>query len=233
MVAGTAVDVITSERNDDVRWLTLDRPERRNALTPAGLDGLATAIEAAEEPVLCLRGAGEAFCAGADLDVVDDLAGDDAADFAARGQDVARTLANYDGATVAAIDGATRGGALDLALACDVRVCTPRSTFAASGVSIGLLGAWGGTVRLPAVVGPSAARDLSLSGRVIDAEEARRVGLVSRVVDDPGAVAREIAANDSAAVRTIARRLEDDASIDAREERERAAFADLVRRRNS
>lgn len=229
--AGKAADVIESAASDGVRWLTLERPERRNALTRSGMEDLATAIERAEEAVLCLQGAGAAFCAGADLDVVDALVGDTAADFAGLGQDVARALASYDGATVAAIDGATRGGGLELALACDVRACTPASSFAATGVTIGLLGAWGGTVRLPEVVGAGEAADLALSGRVVDAEQALRTGLVSRVVEEPDAVAREIADNDPAAIRAVADRLRDDAPVETREQRERQAFAALVRRR--
>lgn len=225
--------MIDSEGEDNLRRITLARPERRNALTTDGLASLRDAIEAAEEPVLALSGAGEAFCAGADLDQVDALDSESAADFAALGQDVARALATYDGVTVAAIDGAVRGGGLELALACDMRVCTPSSTFAATGVTIGLLGAWGGTVRLPEVVGAGVAADLSLTGRVIDAEEAERMGLVSQVRADPMGVAEEIAGHDPAAVRAIAARLRDDGAVSACEARERDAFVRLAGERNS
>jgi len=127
-----------------------------------------------------------------------------------------------------AVDGAARGGGVELALACDVRVATPDATLAEPGVSLGLFGAWGGTARLPQVVGHGEAMDLALSGRTLEAREARRMGLVSRIVDDPRAVASEIAANDAGAVRAVKARLRDDASRDVQEDREAAAFARLV-----
>lgn len=220
--------MIETDTDGDVCVLTLDRPERRNALTPGALNDLRSAVESADAPVVYLRGAGSAFCAGADLDAVADLADREAAEaFARRGQRVARTIAESESVVVAGIDGAARGGGVELALACDVRVATPEATVAESGAAIGLLGAWGGTVRLPAVVGLGAAMDVALSGRVLDAEEALRVGLVSRVVDDPRSVATEIADNDPAALRAIKTRLRDDGDRAERERREAAAFADL------
>jgi len=217
--------------NGDVRVVTLDRPERRNALTPAALDDLESAVTDADTPVVSIRGAGSAFCAGADLDAVAGLADSEAAEqFAARGQRVARAIETCDAVVVAEIDGPARGGGVELVLACDLRIATAAASFAESGVSIGLFGAWGGTVRLPAVVGPSDAMDLALSGRVVDADEARRMGLVSRVVDDPRAVAREIAGNDAAALRAVKRRLRDDADRETRERREREAFGELWER---
>jgi len=212
----------------DVRVVTLDRPERRNALTPAALDALESAVTAADTPVVSLRGVGSAFCAGADLDAVAGLGDREAAErFAARGQRVARAIETCDAVVVAEIDGPARGGGVELALACDLRVATPDASFAESGVALGLFGAWGGTVRLPAVVGPSDAMDMALSGRVVDAREARRMGLVSRVVDEPRTVTRAVADNDAAALATLKRRLRDDADRATRECREREAFSDL------
>ncbi|WP_436931409.1 enoyl-CoA hydratase/isomerase family protein [Halosimplex halobium] len=218
------------ETDDDgaVCVVTLARPDRRNALTPAALDDLESAVEDADTPVVLLRGAGSAFCAGADLDAVADLPDREAAErFARRGQRVAATVAGCESVVVAGVDGAARGGGVELALACDVRVATPAATFAESGAAIGLFGAWGGTHRLPEVVGLGEAMDIALSGRVLDADEALRAGLVSRVVDDPRAVADEIAANDPAALAVLKERLRDDADRAERERREAEAFADL------
>lgn len=220
--------MIETAADGDVRVVTLDRPDRRNALTIAALDALEAAVEEADEPVVFLRGAGSAFCAGADLDAVAALDGPEAAEaFARRGQEVAATIAAADAVVVAGVDGAARGGGVELALACDVRVATPAATFAETGATIGLFGAWGGTARLPAVVGLGEAMDLALSGRVVDADEALRMGLVSRVADDPRAVAEEIASNDPAALRVIKARLRDDAERGVQERREIEAFADL------
>lgn len=223
--------MIESTVEAGLRVVTLDRPARRNALTPAALADLLAAVEAATEPVVYLAGAGEAFCAGADLDVVDSLDGDSAAAFARRGQRVAGALASYDGVVVAGIDGPARGGGVELALACDLRVGTPAATFAESGVTHGLFGAWGGTARLPRVVGEGVAMELSLSGRVLDADEAHRVGLLSRVVDDPRAIAASVLDSDPRALRTIKRRLRDTGPVAEQTEREAEAFADLVEHR--
>lgn len=222
------MDAIRTRREGDVLVVEIARPEHRNALTSDALAELADAVAVATAPVLCLAGEGSAFCAGADLETVDALDGERAREFARQGQGVADALAAYDGATVAAIDGAARGGGVELALACDVRVCTPRSTFAESGVRLGLFGAWGGTGRLVDTVGTSAAMDLSLSGRVLDADGAERIGLVSRIVDEPRTAADEIAANDADAVRAIKGLLADRAEHDRQQEREREAFAELI-----
>jgi enoyl-CoA hydratase len=213
---------------DALRVVTLDRPAARNALTPAGLDDLRDAIDDAAQPVVYVHGAGDAFCAGADLDTVRDLDGPRGEAFARRGQRTMNTLEDADSVVVAGVDGAARGGGVELALACDVRVCTPEATFAETGVTLGLFGAWGGTRRLQRALGATHAADLSLSGRSIDAEEARRIGLVSRVVDDPRAVADEIAANDAAALRELTALLATDADRETTDRREAAAFARLL-----
>ena len=220
--------MVRTTAEGDVRVVTLDRPARRNALDREALRELEAAVAEATKPVVYLTGAGEAFCAGADLDIVRDLDAEAAREFAALGQRVAGTLAGYDGAVVAGIDGPARGGGVELALACDVRVATPEATFAEPGVRLGLFGAWGGTTRLPRIVGEGEAMDLALSGRTVDADAALRMGLVSRVVDDPRAVADELAAVDPRALRTLKGRLRDDADHGTADERERAAFVRLV-----
>ena len=223
--------MIRVEAENGVRTVTLDRPERRNAVTPAALESLSEAVAGADAPVVYLRGAGEAFCAGADRSVVADVAagGAEAVEpFVRLGQATANAIESASSVVVAGIDGPARGGGVKLALACDLRVATPAATFAEPGVSFGLFGAWGGTVRLPEVVGLGDAMDLSLSGRVVDASTALRMGLVSRVVDDPGTVAAALADNDRLAMAHLKRRLRDRGSKEAREDAEVAAFRDLV-----
>jgi len=220
--------MLRHERVGDCHVLTLDRPQRRNALTPSALAELEQAVEGVEGHVVYLHGAGEAFCAGADLDTVDALDRQAAVRFARQGQRTARALASADAAVVAGVDGAARGGGVELALACDLRVATPEATLAESGIDLGLFGAWGGTHRLPAAVGRADAFDLALTGRTLDARAAHRAGLVSRVTDDPRAVAETIADHDPAAVRTTVRRLRDDATPRAQERSEASAFGRLV-----
>ncbi|MGM0605844.1 MAG: enoyl-CoA hydratase/isomerase family protein [Halobacteriota archaeon] len=220
--------MIRSEPADGYRVVTLDRPASRNALTPAGLDELEAAIAEANEPIVYLHGAGPAFCAGADLDVVADL--DDPAAFAAHGQRVADAIEAADPIVIAGIDGPVRGGGVELALACDIRVATPDATFAEPGVRFGLFGAWGGTIRLPQLLREGDAMDLALSGRTIDAEEALRIGLVSRIVDDPETVAVELCANKPDALAVVAARIADRRDASAQAAAEAAAFDRLVRR---
>jgi enoyl-CoA hydratase/carnithine racemase len=222
--------VIDIDDGDGVRVVTLARPERRNALTTDGLDALEAAVTETDRSVVYLRGEGPAFCAGADLDVVADLGREAAETFARRGQRVADAIADADSAVVAGIDGPARGGGVELALAADLRVATPEATFAEPGVKLGLFGAWGGTVRLPRVIGEGEALDLALSGRTIDARQARRMGLVSRVTDDPRAVADALADNDPETLRVVKERLRDDAPREAQERREAEAFGRLVER---
>ncbi|WP_440988682.1 enoyl-CoA hydratase/isomerase family protein [Haloarchaeobius baliensis] len=211
-----------------VTRVTLDRPARRNAFTESGLRGLRSAVTGAETPVVYLSGAGEAFSAGADLEVVGRLDHEEARAFARLGQSVAAAIEEAEAVVVAGIDGPARGGGVELALACDVRVATPAATFAETGVSLGLFGAWGGTARLPRVVGEGEAMDLALSGRTVDAEAALRMGLVSRIVDEPADVAHEIAANDPTALPVLKRLMRDDADRAVQHAREADAFADLV-----
>ncbi|WP_134668893.1 enoyl-CoA hydratase/isomerase family protein [Halorussus marinus] len=223
--------MIRIEDGDRVRTVTVDRPERRNALTREGLDALEAAVTGADRPVVYLRGAGSAFCAGADLDVVEGLDREAAEAFAQRGQRVADAIEAADAVVVAGVDGPARGGGVELALAADIRVATPTATFAEPGVALGLFGAWGGTVRLPRIVGEGEALDLALSGRTVDAEAALRMGLVSRVTDEPRAVADEVAAHDAEAVGVVKERVRDDAPASDQRRREAAAFGRLAARR--
>ena len=221
---------VTIDDDRSIRTVTLARPEARNALTVAGLEALEAAVADAEEAVIYLAGEGPAFCAGADLGAVADLDGDSerAAAFARLGQRVARTIEESPAVVVAGIDGPARGGGLELALACDVRVGTPDSSYGEPGVTFGLFGAWGGTVRLPRVLGEGDALEFALSGRTVDAEEALRMGLISRIEDDPRTAADELAANAHDALSVLKRRIRDDAERTIQERREARAFGELV-----
>ncbi|GAA0225810.1 enoyl-CoA hydratase/isomerase family protein [Haladaptatus pallidirubidus] len=211
-----------------IRTITIDRPESRNALTSENLDGLAEAVEHTNKPVIYLHGEGTAFCAGADLDAVAELNRESAEAFAERGQRTANAIERGDSVVVAGIDGFARGGGVELALACDLRVATPEATFAEPGVQLGIFGAWGGTARLPEIVGLGEALDLALSGRVVDATEARRMGLISRITDDPRTVAEEIAENAPDALRVVKARVRDRSSVGVQAAREAETFGELV-----
>lgn len=221
--------MIDVEDEKAVRIVTFQRPDRRNAITRDGLEALEAAVSDPPTPVVYLRGAGDAFCAGADLPTVAEIADrGDVEPFVSQGQRTADAIETSPSVVVAGIDGSVRGGGVELALACDLRVATPDSTFGEPGVTFGLFGSWGGTVRLPEVVGMGDALDFSLSGRVIDAEEALRIGLLSRVVEEPRTVADELAENDPSALEHIKARIRDRADKAAKERAEIESFAALA-----
>lgn len=197
--------MITVSDQDGYRIVTLSRPEKRNALTRDAVTDIESAITETEKPVVYLRGKKPVFCSGADLNLVERLAEDGAKEFAEFGQRAFRSIERSDPVVVAGIEGPTRGGGLELALACDLRIATDEATFAASGVNVGILGAWGGTHRLPRVVGEGPALDIELTGRVLDADEALRVGLITQIRDDPEQVARDLAMKNGESLQEIKR----------------------------
>jgi len=172
------------ERVGAAAVLTIDRPERRNAVDAATARALRQGFEDFEADdgarVLVLTGAGgEAFCAGADLKAID-LDVDDPAG------PMGFSRLTPTKPTIAAVDGWCLAGGLELALWCDLRIATPASTFGYFERRWGVPLVDGGTQRLPRVIGLGRALDLILTGRPVDAEEAERIGLVNEVVD-PGA----------------------------------------------
>jgi enoyl-CoA hydratase len=181
-----------------ITLLTLDRPERLNAMSRelvADLhDALAAVADDRECRVVILTGAGRGFCAGLDLKETGDLA-TDVADggggppAAMRGQQRIASLVTRLRAlskpVIAAVNGPATGGGLALALACDVRVAAESARFNVAFIRVGLSGCdIGVSFLLPRLVGASRAFELMLTGRMIDAAEADRIGLVSRVVPD-------------------------------------------------
>ncbi|MFO7545713.1 MAG: enoyl-CoA hydratase-related protein [Trueperaceae bacterium] len=186
------------ELDGDVAVVTVDRQSALNALNQDVLMELALAFEIAEADAnvraLVLTGAGRAFVAGADIAALKQLS--DAfggREAALSGQDVTNTLAALPFPTVAAINGFALGGGLELALAADLRVAGPGAKLGLPEVGLGLIPGYGGTQRLPRLIGQGRALDMILTGRHVGADEALAMGLVNRVVDDALAGAMELA----------------------------------------
>jgi len=185
-----------------IRTLTIENQARRNAIPHAGWLALAEHVEefaASDQRVLVLTGAGGDFCSGADLGAdVDAVTGTPAMRFRwmADVERAARALHTVPKPTVAAVDGVAVGAGMNLALSCDVVVATDRARFAELFVKRGLTVDFGGTWILPRLVGIARAKELVLTGRMVDAAEALDVGLVSRVVpaDDLGDAVSGLAA---------------------------------------
>ncbi|MCY3615527.1 MAG: enoyl-CoA hydratase-related protein [Bacteroidetes bacterium] len=172
---------------DFVAKLTLDRPAKRNALTPAMLDTLeahlATVESSRKVRVVTLSGAGDkAFCAGADITAWGAL---DALgmwnEWIPRGQRIFSRLANLRQPVIALMNGYAFGGGLELALACDIRIAASTASFAMPEVKIAAVPGWSGTARLANIIGIARAKMMILTGDPIDAQTALAWGLVTRV----------------------------------------------------
>ncbi len=192
--AGTAVRI---ERDGPIGWVVLNRPEQINAIN----DGIRRGVPAAladldADPairVIVIRGEGpRGFCAGADIK---ERRGAENSLQVRRRMDGARWIEAVDRVAkpvVAAIHGYCMGGGLELALACDLRFASPDAVLALPETGLGLIPGGGGTQRLPRLVGPGRALDILLTGKRLDADEARAIGLVTRVASSADALLAEV-----------------------------------------
>jgi enoyl-CoA hydratase len=172
-------------REGPIAWLTLQRPDKLNALSPdllaQGVDAVRAVAADDSVRVLILNGAGRAFCAGADLSAMQNLRPADAQRRFGSGG-LWQLLEDLPQPTIAAVHGYCFGGGCELALACDFRLAADNARFGQPEIKVGLIPGAGGTQRLPRLVGMTKAKELVLLGEPIDAAEAFRIGLVNRVV---------------------------------------------------
>jgi enoyl-CoA hydratase len=166
--------------------MTFSRPEALNAVNAAVLDDFARALDGLEADgdlrVVVLTGAGRAFVGGGDIPHMAALAADAGERFVYRGQALLRRLERLPAVSIAAINGFALGGGLEIALACDLRVAAETAELGFPEVTVGLIPGWGGTQRLVRLVGRGIAKELILTGRRLQAAEARELGVVNRVV---------------------------------------------------
>jgi enoyl-CoA hydratase len=191
--------VIRVDREDAVALLTIDRQEAMNALDVATLTELRDHVRQlaadVETRVVILTGAGEkAFVAGADIKYMSGLDVEQAKEWGALGHETGRLLETMPKPTIAAVNGFALGGGCELALACDIRYAASTAKLGQPEVNLGIIPGWGGTQRLARVCGLGVAKELIFTGRVVDAEEAFRIGLVNGVYDPVVEQARETAA---------------------------------------
>ncbi len=177
-------------RRDEFAVITLNRPEALNALSFSIIEALGAAFDevaASDARALLITGAGDkAFCAGADIK---ELRGRDLA-AQKRGDELGQaTFAKLDRlpiASIALINGYAFGGGLELAMACTFRLATPNAKMGQPEIKLGLIPGYGGTQRLPRLVGEARALEIIMTGRTVEAAEAERIGLVNRIVEgDP------------------------------------------------
>jgi enoyl-CoA hydratase len=191
--------LIRVDREVAVAVVTVDRQDALNALDVATLTELRDRLRelAADEDVrvVILTGAGEkAFVAGADIKYMSGLDVDEAKAWGALGHEAGRLLETMPAPTIAAVNGFALGGGCELALACDIRYAATNAKLGQPEVNLGIIPGWGGTQRLARVCGLGVAKELIFTGRVVDAEEALRIGLVNAVHDPVLEKARETAA---------------------------------------
>src|SRR5947209_5367288 len=163
-----------------------DGMNRLPLATFLGLGKILERLAARPKPLpLILTGNEQFFSTGADLTEIRQLWGNDAIQFSRRGQQVTDALAGFPALTIAAIRGYCMGGSMDTAMACALRIASPDAVFGHRGAALGILTGWGGTQRLPRLVGRARALQMFLAGEVVPAAEALRIGLVNQLADDP------------------------------------------------
>ncbi|MFN8502029.1 enoyl-CoA hydratase/isomerase family protein [Kouleothrix sp.] len=206
---------ILFERDGAVATITINRPKVLNALSQATIAELGAALREVEADdhlrVAIVTGAGEkAFVAGADINELRALPSADAArQLAERGHQIGLYIAQMRKIVIAAVNGFALGGGCELAMSCDIRLAADSAKFGQPEINLGIIAGWGGTQRLTRLAGPGMAKLLNLTGDLIGAEEALRIGLVERVVpaaelpEAARALARQIAGKAPLAVAAI------------------------------
>ncbi|MCI9308977.1 MAG: enoyl-CoA hydratase, partial [Oscillospiraceae bacterium] len=177
---------VKSEQQGAVAVLTIDRPKALNALNPEVLADLKAAFEAIDQnAVRCvvLTGEGDkSFVAGADIGSMSTMTKAEGEAFGKLGNDIFLTIENFPLPVIAAVNGFALGGGCELAMSCDIRICSDNAMFGQPEVGLGITPGFGGTQRLPRIVGLGMAKQLLYTARNIDAAEALRIGLVNAVV---------------------------------------------------
>jgi enoyl-CoA hydratase len=202
------------ETQDSIALLTINRPESMNSLAPLVLDEFIEVISELEQEtavkVVIITGAGDkAFVAGGDIAAMQPLGAQEAREIALKAQRLFNAIEFGSKIYIAAINGYALGGGCELAMACDMRIAADRAKLGQPEVKLGIIPGWGGTQRLPRLIGRSRAKELMLTGAMVSASESLRLGLVDRVVAEaellPTArqLAEQIAGHSQLAVRLI------------------------------
>jgi enoyl-CoA hydratase len=183
----TSFENITYEVKGSIGYITLNRPRVMNALNRRTVEELNVAFHAVKADAtvkgIILTGAGEkAFIAGADIAELSAIDGDKAGEFSNKGQEVLLFIETLGKPVIAAVNGFALGGGCETAMACTIRIAAENAKFGQPEVKLGIIPGYGGTQRLPRLVGKGRALQLILTGDLIDAHEAHRIGLVNEVV---------------------------------------------------
>lgn len=202
---------IDVEKKGSVAVVTLNRPKALNALSKEVLSDLEVAVDdvAADKDInaVVITGAGKAFVAGADIEEMSNMTMVEGKAFGAYGIKIFRKIEMMEKPVIAAVNGFALGGGCELAMSCDIRIASSKAKFGQPEVGLGITPGFAGTQRLPRIVGPGKAKELIYTGKIIDANEAERIGLVNQVVEPEAlmdkvmAMAEDIASKAPLAVR--------------------------------
>jgi len=179
---------ITSEQKESILHVEINRPDKMNALNTTLLAEIKIAVDEAQNNPeiygILLRGVGDkAFAAGADIAEFQNFSSKEGENMSRAGHGVMNALENSSLPTIAAVNGFALGGGCELAMACHMRVASTNAKFGLPEVGLGLIPGYGGTQRLPQLVGKAKAFEMAMTGDMIDAQEAYRLGLVNYVVE--------------------------------------------------
>ena len=164
--------------------IRFNRPEIRSPLSVFVLEELYRIIdETSENQTIIFTGRENVFASGADLREIAEVTAQNAAEFALRGQALMNKIARRN--AIAAVNGFCFGGALDLALSCKKRIASPNAEFSHPGANLGIMTGWGGTQRLPRLIGVAAALEMFLTAKRVSAREALKIGLIDAITNDP------------------------------------------------
>jgi enoyl-CoA hydratase/carnithine racemase len=182
----TSIEIVDKWQVTSLRLVSADGANRLHLSTVERLAGviLTETCKQRSQPLI-LTGNSHFFSAGADLNEIAALTGPPAYEFAKVGQDLMNSVANFPAPVYAAIHGFCMGGGLDLALACHRRIASPNAIFGHRGAALGIMTGWGGTQRLPRLIGKARAMQMFLAAEKLHAVEALRIGLVDAIADDP------------------------------------------------
>ena len=179
--------VIKKIVKDKIALLTINREKALNAMNPKILrelkDIFKKCIEDEDIRAIILTGSGKkAFIAGADIKIMEKLDSKSAYDFGLLGQELTNIIENSTKPIIALVNGFALGGGCEISLACHIRLASDNAMFGQPEVKLGLIPGWGGTQRLPRIVGKGLATELIITGKIIDSNEAYRIGLVNRIL---------------------------------------------------
>jgi len=214
--------LVSSE--EGVCWIRLNRPDKLNSMTLEMHEMVRKALDKAEADdsigSIVITGAGRAFCAGADVSTLGKLTPEEAKDFSEKGQETVKKIRGHPKPVIAAVNGYALGGGCELATACDFRIASEKARFGQPEIGLGLVPGWGGTKLLAGLIGPSKAKEMILTGGMVNAEEAAKIGLVMKVVEvekleeEAGNFAKALASGAGLALKAAKMLLNADGGID-------------------